>query len=117
MAITLQDLHAHRIQSMVFGDPFPIPAEEIIEEKVLEDELSLQLSLLQDELPDPYLFPHALEIDDMAELPHRNDVAPDTKLEDEKQMALWEEMAEEGVLESLAICTIIGLLMMSPQFL
>jgi hypothetical protein len=111
------DLHAHRIQSMVFSSPIHTAPEEVFEEKALEDELNLQLHLLQEEFPDPYLFPQTLETDAMAELPHMKDGTHSQKLQDEKNIALLEEMAEEGVLESLAICGIIGLLMMAPQFL
>jgi hypothetical protein len=38
-------------------------------------------------------------------------------VKEEQNIALFEEMAEEGVFESLAICGIIGLLMMAPQFM
>jgi hypothetical protein len=96
----------------------PTAPEEVFEEKALEDELSLQLNLLKEEYPDPYLFPQTLKTDEMAELPHMVDVTPAEKLREEKEeIALFEELAEEGVLESLAMCGIIGLLMMAPQFL
>ncbi len=102
---------------MVFGEPFPTAPEQIFEEKVLEDELSLQLNLLHDEFPDPYLFPQTVEADEMIELLHMADGTPAAKLDEEQKVALWEELVEEGVLESLAICTMIGVLMMAPQFL
>ena len=111
------DLHAHRIQTMVFNDGSPTAPEAVFQEKALEDELNLQLNLLKEEYPDPYLFPQTLETDEMAELPHMVDGTPAEKLREEKEIALFEEMAEEGVLESLAICGIIGMLMMAPQFM
>jgi hypothetical protein len=111
----LSDLHAHRIQSMVMREPFAVALEDIFEEKALEDELNLQLSLLQDEYPNPYLFPQTLESDDMPQLPHMTDGTPAETLKDEQQVAWWEEIAEEGVLESIAICSIIGFLMIGPH--
>lgn len=112
---TFSDLHAHRIQSMVMGEPFPTAPEQIFEEKALEDELNLQLNLLKEEFPDPYLFPQTLEVDEMIELPHMKDGTPAETLKEEQQVAWWEEMAEEGVLESVAICSIIGFLMLGAQ--
>jgi hypothetical protein len=101
---------------MVMSEPFPTAPEEIFEEKILEDELNLQLNLLQEEFPDPYLFPQTLGSDGMIEeFPHMRDGTSAEKLEDDKKVAFWEEMAEEGVLESVAICSIIGLLMFGPQ--
>ena len=39
----------------------PTAPEDVFEEKALEDELNLQLGLLQEEFPDPYLFPQTLD--------------------------------------------------------
>jgi hypothetical protein len=100
---------------MVMSEPFPTAPEVIFEEKALEDELNLQLSLLQEEFPDPYLFPQSLQSDGIAELPHNKEMTPAEKVEEEKNVDLLEELAEEGVLESLAICSIIGFLMFGPQ--
>jgi hypothetical protein len=107
---------------MIFsGDNAITAPEEIFEERVLEDELNVQLNLLQDQFPDPYLFPQVVEkqADDLKEsLPHLKDGIPSVeKVKEEQNIALFEEMAEEGVFESLAICGIIGLLMMAPQFM
>ena len=102
---------------MVMTSSSPTAPESVFEEKALEDELNLQLNLLKEEMPDPYLFPQTLENDEMAELPHMADGTPAEKLREEKDLAMIEELAEEGVLESLAMCAIIGVLMMAPQFL
>ncbi|KAL3893502.1 MAG: hypothetical protein SGARI_008137 [Bacillariaceae sp.] len=102
---------------MVMTSSSPTAPEAVFEEKALEDELNLQLNSLKEEYPDPYLFPQTLEADEMAELPHMTDGTPAEKLREEKDIAMFEELAEEGVLESLAMCGIIGMLMMAPQFL
>jgi hypothetical protein len=110
-------LHDRRIQTLVFTD-FGAP-EDLFEEKVFEEEISLQLSLLQDEAPPDYLFPEVE--DEMEDLPHLKDgtVAAKVKkeLERERNIMMVEELAEEGVLESLAICGLLGLIMLAPQFL
>ena len=65
----LSDLHDKRIQNVVFGESDDPKA--IFEEKVFEEELDLQLSLLQDEVPKSYLFPEVE--DEMEDLPHLKD--------------------------------------------
>lgn len=110
------DIHAHRVQTMVFGDS--AAPEDIVQERFLEDELTLQSHLLKSETPDPYLFPEVVS-DSKPELkeklPHLQDGTAAAKLEEEKEIFFWEEMMEEGVLESLAICGMIGFLMMVPR--
>jgi hypothetical protein len=116
----MPDLHAHRLQSMVWGDDKVAP-EETLQERVLEDELTLQLHLLQSETPDPYLFPEVTTTADNQELkerlPHLQDGTSAAKLEHEKEVFFWEELMEEGVLESLAICSLIAILMAAPHVL
>jgi hypothetical protein len=121
-------LHDKRIQSLVFSDSGA--PEDLFEEKVFEDEISLQLSLLQDEAPRAYLFPEDEapraylfpEVEgEMEDLPHLKDgtEAAEVKkeLERERQIMMVEELAEEGVLESLAICGLLGVMMLAPQLL
>ncbi|CAJ1934318.1 unnamed protein product [Cylindrotheca closterium] len=109
------DLHDKRIQNVVFGESGA--PEAIFEEKIFEDELDLQLSLLENEVPKSYLFPEVEE--EMDDLPHLKDgtVAASLKksVEKEKNILLFEELAEEGVLESLAICGFLGLVAFAPQ--
>ena len=97
----MEELHAHRVQTVAFGDD---TTPDIFTERFLEDELSLQLDLLKTN--------GLLAVD----LPPRQDAeASDTKIIQNKQMMLWKELAEEGALESLAICGMLGLMMMAPR--
>jgi hypothetical protein len=115
------DLHAHRIKSMVFGSSVTAALDDaILHGRFLEDELTLQVHLLKTETPEPYLFPQVLAQPEqsMEELPLLQDgMAAAMKLDDDKQKSfdIIEELAEEGVIESLAICGLIGLLMLAPQ--
>lgn len=70
--------------------------------------MSLQLSLLRDELPPPYLFN-----EDDALLSQQLSA----KVKAAEQEQIIELLEEEGVIESLAICALIGLAMIAPQFI
>lgn len=98
--------------------------EETFEHHMVEEELNLQLNLLSQEMPDAHLFPK----EDVAELPHLKD-GPRTEsvknvkngyeeiVKHEKEVHMFEELAEEGVLESLAFCAILAMAFMAPQAL
>ena len=111
-------LHRKRIQEIVFGDlnnAVTTAPEDVFQERLLEEELSLQLSLLHDEMPPPYLFTSDMpapfeETDD----PHQQELAAQVK--EAEQNHVLEELVEDGALDSLAICALIGLLMLAPQF-
>jgi len=109
------DLHDRRIQNLVFGGSTAL--EDIFEEKLFEDELSLQVSLLDKEAPKSYLFPEVEE--EMDDLPHLKDgtvaISVKNSIDKEKNILMMEELAEEGVLESLAICGLLGIMMFGPQ--
>ena len=99
---------------MVFG-PTNAP-EELFESRILEEELQLQLNLLQEEKPKAYLFPEVEE--PMIELPHlKEDTAAALKVKELSQNHVLEEMMEDGFFDSLAICGLIGFLMLTPQLL
>jgi hypothetical protein len=104
---------------MVFHDS-TAPEDDLIQGRFLEDELTLQLHLLKAEAPDPYLFPQVVAQADneMKELPHlRDGMAAAVKLEEEKKIEVIEELMEEGVFESLVICSLIALVMVAPHFI
>ena len=121
------DLHRERIHHSLFGDMGIVAApEETFEHHMVEEELNLQLNLLSQEMPEPYLFPE----EDVPELPHLKDGRPtaaesvkhvhngyDEIAKHEKEVHMVEELAEEGVLESLAFCGILALAIMAPQVL
>ena len=107
---------------MVFGSSSAAALDDaVLQGRFLEDELTLQLHLLKVETPDPYLFPQVLAKADheMEELPHlRDGMAAAVNLEEGKtKIQVFEEFMEEGVMESLAICALIGLLMVVPQII
>jgi hypothetical protein len=119
-------LHRERIHHSLFGDMslgIIAAPEETFEHHMVEEELNLQLNLLSEQMPDAYLFPK----EDVAELPHLKD-APTASAKNvnkgyeeivkhEKEVHMFEELAEEGVLESLAVCGILALAIMAPKVL
>ena len=117
-------MHRKRIQEIVFGDlnnPLTTAPEDIFQERLLEEELSLQLSLLHDEMPPSYLFttndvmPAPFEeTDDQGILQSSDALAAHVK--EAEQNHVLEELVEDGALDSLAICALIGMLMLAPQF-
>lgn len=107
------ELHQKRIQNLVFADKEA--PEDLFQERFIEDELELQLNLLQEEFPPAYLFPEVEE--PMAQLPHLKDGTLEAKVKEDEKIHVFEEMAEEGIFDSLAICALIGALMLAPQLL
>lgn len=118
------ELHAHRVQNMVFGDC----TSDGFKEMYLEEELSLQLDLLKKDLlpDDPYLFP--LEYNNKSTPPtfkHDEGNNNDKEKNSEENLMginnsgvdLFEELVEDGAVESLAMCGMIGLLMVAPQLI
>jgi hypothetical protein len=113
----LLDLHEKRIQDLVFGQTTVSAPEDAFEQRLIEQlELSLQLNLLQEEMPPSYLFPEAVD-GPMEELPHLTDGTIAAKVKQEEHTMVLGFLMEEEVLESLAICALIGALMMAPQVL
>ena len=93
--------------------------EDAFQHSLMEEELDLQLHLLREETPNPSLFP---EVEDsMPELPHLKDgtTLDKTKknIEKKNEIFFMEELMEEGVLESLAFCGLIGLIAFAPQLI
>lgn len=111
---TIIELHAHRVQNMVFGDC----TSDTFQERYLEDELTLQLDLLKKDMPPSYLFQQDNNelMDDVRE-PSLQGGVSNTELEEHKNIDLFEELVEDGLLESLAMCGMIGLLIMAPQLI
>ena len=113
---------------MVFGDC----TSDTFQERYLEDELTLQLDLLKKDMPPSYLFQQDNNelMEDIREpalqggenvpeftqafLKERNS---NTEVEEHKNIDLFEDLVEDGLLESLAMCAMIGLLIMAPQLI
>jgi len=50
------------------------------------------------------------------DLPPREGAEPsNTKIIENKRMMMWKELVEDGALESLAICGMLGFMMMAPR--
>jgi len=80
---------------------------------MLEEELSLQLSLLKKETPPATLFP---EVEDpMEQLPHLKDGTVAANLRGQERQFVMDTLIEEEVLESFAICGLIAMIMFAPN--
>jgi hypothetical protein len=104
-------LRQKRIQDAVIGSMNSVTGstapEDNFQVRLMEEELSLQLNLLHEEFPAPYLFSDAaLENDKLS-----------AKVKAAEQEQMIELLEEEGVIESLAICALIALIMLAPQFI
>jgi hypothetical protein len=118
-----EGLHRKRIQEVVFGDlnnAVTTAPEDVFQERLLEEELSLQLSLLHDEMPPSYLFTTTMpasfeETDDGNQQEMHQDNVLAAQVKEAEQNHVLEELVEDGALDSLAICALIGLLMLAPQ--
>lgn len=114
-------LHQKRIQELVVGDlnnAITVAPEDIFQERLLEEELSLQLSLLHDEMPPPYLFTSETASSPFEETDDQGiqQAILAAQVKEAEQNHVFEELVEDGALDSLAICALIGLLMLAPQF-
>lgn len=103
---------------------------DIIKERFLETELTMQLDELQSGMPEKYLFAENESFDSVVDTDMNFDgvvmdnglVAMDLpdlrsskkKISESSKIIMVEELAEEGVLESVAICAFLGLMMMAP---
>lgn len=127
------ELHARRVQNVVLGDE---TTPDIMKERFLEEELNLQLNWLKKEMPESYLFSddETLDLDttdttDKNEVdgvrmdngliavdlpPRQADSSTEAVLETNKN-TLLDELAKQGVLESVAICAFLAAVMMSPD--
>ena len=133
IVFVIEELHAHRVQSVALGDA---TSPDIIKERFLETELTMQLDRFKEEMPESYLFPdenHGFDFGVDADvdlegilmdnglvamdLPTGSTLQdPATSKDTMQQMKMWKEtIAAEGVLESIAICAMLGVLMMVPN--
>lgn len=122
--ISSTDLHNERVQNFVAGGTAMTEVkEDALEHRLLEEELDLQLSLLEEHVPDPTLFPQVVEeVGTMEPLPHLKDHTPTAEAvekvhEQQLTMALEESVLEESNLEAATICLAIGALFVLPQLL
>ena len=123
IALNFIELHARRVQHVAFQDDVNSP--DIIKERFLETELIMQLEALKQEMPESYLFPDDKDPFD-ADIDTNMSIDVDAPVVDlkpvqetkdvkKKKTSLLEELANEGVLESIAICAFIGYIMFAPN--
>jgi hypothetical protein len=115
-----KELHQERIQNLIFDRNNAVSAEKETGRRLMEEELNLQLNLLKKENKEAThkreLFPEVEE--PMAELPHLKDGTMMAKAVEQKNIFMLEEsFFEENVIETIAFCSILAFLMISPQLL
>mmetsp|Transcript_23535 Transcript_23535/g.52153 ORF Transcript_23535/g.52153 Transcript_23535/m.52153 type:complete len:246 (+) Transcript_23535:265-1002(+) len=126
------DLHTHRVQSMLsLGEDNP-SNDVLFLERFIEDDLTSQLEALREDMPDPYLFRYPdKDVGVPKETNERSPVSPastettgatekdarkkNKKETDNNKFDLFQKLLKDGVLESMAICIVLGYLMMAPQ--
>jgi hypothetical protein len=99
-------LHKERLHTMISGGAHVAP-EDAFQHHMLEEELSLQLSLLNDVTPPPTIFP------DEETTKH----APVQPTVGEKILMVEEAIVEENLGDALAICIVLGALVAAPHLL
>lgn len=126
------ELHARRVQHLALDEDVSSP--DIVKERFLETELTMQLDWLKHEMPESYLFPEEEDFDsgidtDMSidgllmdngliavDLPPLKNIETSSeRIVDKKKSDSWELLGSEGVLESIAICAFVCFLMLSPE--
>ena len=120
------------MQNLAVGEDMSSP--EFLKERFLEVELTMQLDEFKHEMPESYLFPEEeafdsdvdtnMDIDGLlmdngliaVDLPPRQEAeSSEEMVVDIKKKLLWEELAAEGLLEPLAICAFLGLVILVPN--
>lgn len=105
---------------MVFERSSVSNNDKVVEQRIMEQELDLQLSLLKKDMEEETrhinLFP---EVEDsMEELPHLKDGTMAQKVAKQEEFLFVEgELFEENVLETLAFCGVLALLMFAPNII
>ncbi|CAB9496194.1 expressed unknown protein [Seminavis robusta] len=121
-----KEIHKERVQSLMFDRNSVVSAEKAAEQRLIEQELDLQLSLLKKDLeeatPEQSLFPDMTMFPDVEEpieeLPHLKDNTMAAKgVADQKLFIFEEAFLEENVLETLAFCAVLALVMVAPQII
>lgn len=130
-SVELIELHARRVQHVAFQDDVNSP--DVIKERFLETELIMQLEALKQEMPESYLFPDedlfdsgidttSMSIDGLLE-DSEVQAAVDLQSPQETELStgtgtktsLFKGLANEGVLETIAMCLFIGFVLLAPD--
>ena len=115
------------MQHVAFGEDVSTP--DVMKERFLEDELTVQMNKLKSKMPGSYLFPDEERFDSDNDTNMGIDIflmddggVVDAKPSSEnvptnKLNVVWEELIKEGALESVVICIFLGLVMVAPNFI
>jgi hypothetical protein len=96
------------------GGGAPVHNEDtLIEQRLLEDDLSLQLKLLHEETPEKMLFPEKALMAEEVTM-HPEHFQPKASASATAQALT---LLDENMLESMVICVIFGVLVMAPHLL
>lgn len=93
---------------MIFGGANVAP-EEAFQHHILEEELSLQLSLLNEATPPPTMFPDTTEVEAEHTVVHPT--------VGEKILMVEEAIVEENLGDALAICVVLAAMVAAPHLL
>jgi len=115
---TLRDsLHQKRVRSMLLANMMGTAEAEdvstVMEQRLLEDELNLQLDLLNHEMPPDHLFVEDETTDQFSVESDDHNMHVPTKAEATSTLM----MLDEGTLEAAVFCAALGMIFMIPQFL
>lgn len=111
------ELHSRRVQNVAFVGGEMSPG--IMKENFLENELTSQLNWLKKEMPNSYLFLDEGSLDADIEIESNTDVLLmdlPPRSDAEPSLVMWKELAKEGLLESVAICIVLGFMIVGPNF-
>jgi len=101
-------IHSARMKTMflanVAGAPPVHLEDQLLEQRLLEEDLSLQLTLLNEEMPEPALFHEQVEATMHPEAHAELDM-----------IGRQSSFMDENLLESLTICAIFGFLALAPH--
>ncbi|VEU35519.1 unnamed protein product [Pseudo-nitzschia multistriata] len=114
------NLHKHRVQNMAIGND-EYSSDMLFLERVLEDDLNFQLAALEADMPEPYLFRYpdkdpvaTASVEAVADPIIFHESLEEDKVANYEKSNLYGELVQEGVIESIAICAILGFLMVTP---
>lgn len=95
------------LMNSIGGAGAPVHNEDkLIEQRLLEEDLSLQLNFLQTEMPEAALFPEEATMHPPSE--------PDVP---SAPVQATLTLVDENLLESLAVCAVLGVIVFAPHLL
>lgn len=106
------ELHKERVQSLLFDSA--VSDEKAKEQRLMEANLDLQLALLKKATKtDSSLFPDEM----VKDLPHLKSGSVAANMVQPKDVYFQEAFLDENVLETIAFCSVLAIVMVVPQLL